>query len=291
MSDANIKLAFMTWVTPEWPVDEIIGAAHKYGYQGVEIRVESGQAHGIEKDTPEEALKAASLRFREAGIEICAVATSCSFAFKESSEREKQVADLLAYINMAHSIGCGRVRVFGGQIPDGVEPAGAVDWVADSLSDALEAAEEKRVHILLETHDSFSHTQYVREVMRQLYSDYAGVLWDFLHPLRHLEDVEESFDNIAPYVRHCHVHDMTYSDDRTEMVWAQPGTGVVPSADAVRLLARNGFNGYLSVEVIKGGDPDAILSSYANVFKGYIADAVAVKEDAGVDNAAPGDGA
>jgi sugar phosphate isomerase/epimerase len=273
MPEANIKLSFMTWVTPNWSVEDVIAAARKYGYNGVEIRVESNHAHGIEKTSTPESLKSTSLRFREAGVEVCAIATGCHFAIKEAAEREKQVNDLLAYIDLANVLGCSRVRVFGGEIPPGVEPAGAIDWVADAIASVLDVAEQKRVSVLLETHDSFSHTKYVREVMRQVYSNYAGVVWDPAHPCRHLETIEEAFENIAPHVKHCHVHDMVYNAERTATEFAKPGTGIVPHADVVRLLARNAYNGYLSVEVMKG-DPDEILASYAEVYRSYIKAAV-----------------
>jgi len=269
MSEANIKLSFMTWVTPTWNIDQIIAGARKYGYQGVEIRVESKQAHGIERTASADDVKNAGLRFREAGVEVCALATSCHFALREKAEREEQIGDLISYIDLANALGCSRIRVFGGEMPDGVEPAGVVDWVADALSEVLDVAEQKHTYILLETHDSFAHTQYIREVMRQVYSEYSGVVWDIMHPLRHLEDLEESFDNIAPYVRHCHVHDCAYDADRTVLDFVPPGEGFVPNGQAVKLLAKNGFNGYLSVEVMKG-DPDDVLASYAEVFKGYI---------------------
>ncbi|HHN46819.1 MAG TPA: sugar phosphate isomerase/epimerase [Planctomycetes bacterium] len=266
MPEANMKLSFMTWVTPKWGVDEIIGAARRHGYQGVEIRVESNHAHGIERTASPESAKTAGLRFREAGIELCCIATSCRFAIADPAERARQTEDLLAYIELAHIVGCSRLRVFGGNMPDGVEPAGAIDWVADAISEAMEAAEQKRVSILLETHDSFSRTHYVREVMRQLYSDYVGVVWDIIHPLRHLENVQETFDNIAPYIRHCHVHDMAYNEDRTKLNWAEPGAGIAPFSEAVQLLAAHGFSGYLSVEVMEG-DPDGVLAAYADFLR------------------------
>lgn len=259
---SEMKLAFMSWVCPGWDVGRIVDGAKRHGYQGVELRVGSGHAHGIDKETPQDEVRRAGLAFRESGIEVCAIATSCRFSMQDAKERAQNVDDLKAYIGLAQALGCGRVRVFGGKMPDGIEPAGVVDQVADAISDALDVAAQARVQILVETHDSFSHTPYVRELMSQLYSDFAGVVWDVAHPLRHFERIDDSFDDVADYIRHVHVHDITYNEDRTKIKVVGFGQGMVPFDRMVSLLSDDGYEGYLSVEVMEG-DPDEVLADYA----------------------------
>ena len=43
-----MKLSFMTWACPEWDLNEVITGAIRYGYDGVEPRVEVKQKHGID---------------------------------------------------------------------------------------------------------------------------------------------------------------------------------------------------------------------------------------------------
>lgn len=259
---SEMRLAFMTWVCPEWSVQQIIEGAHRHGYQGVELRVGSGHKHGVEKETSEEEARRVGLAFREQGLEVCAIAASCSFASADGDERGRQVQDLKAYIALAHALGCGRVRIFGGQFPPAIEPAAVIDYVADAISESLETAQEARVQVLVETHDSFSHTPYARELMSQLYSEYAGIVWDLAHPLRHFERVEDTYDNIAGFVKHAHVHDFMYSEDRSSIRIVPFGAGVVPHQRVLALLAGSGYNGYLSVEVMEG-DADQVLADYA----------------------------
>ncbi len=266
----SFKASYMTWVAPEWDVARLIDGARKYGYNGVEIRTEAGHAHGLELDAPPETLARVRSAFTQSGVEISCIATSLRFSMPEDSERAEAVEKLKSYISFAEMLGSPYVRVFAGQMPGGVEPAGVIDYVSDALAEAVEAAESTPVTILIETHDSLSHTTYVREILKQVYSEKLRVLWDVAHPVRHLESLEDSYDNIAPHVRHVHVHDLAYSEGRTKCETAPLGTGFVPHERAIQFLHHDEFQGHLSVELMKV-DPDEVLPQYSEKLREYIA--------------------
>ena len=66
--------------------------------------------------------------------------------------------------------------------------------VSDALSDVVSFAEQTSVSVLVETYGDFANTKFVREVVKQIYSEHFGVLWDVVHPFRVLETPEESYD-------------------------------------------------------------------------------------------------
>ena len=265
----NFKVSYMTWVAPEWDITKLIEGARKYGYNGVELRVEKGHAHGLELETPPEELARARSTFTQSGVEISCVATSLRFSMPEDSERAEAVEKLKSYISFARVLGCPYVRVFCGKMP-GVEPAGVIDYVSDALAEAVAEAEETPVTVLIETHDSLSHTAYVREILKQVYSEKLGVLWDVAHPVRHLESIEDAYDNVAPHVRHVHVHDLSYLEGRTKCEAVALGEGFVSYDKAISFLHHDGFQGHLSVELMDV-DPEEVLPQYAEKLREYVA--------------------
>ncbi len=274
----DFKISYMTWVAPEWDVEKLIEGARKYGYNGVELRVEAGHAHGLELDTSPDTLARVRSTFTQAGVEISCVATSLRFSMPEESERAEAVEKLKRYVSYAQMLGSPYLRVFAGQMPDGVEPAGVIDYISDALAEGVEAAEDKPVTILIETHDSLSHTAYVGEILKQVYSEKLGVLWDVAHPVRHLESLEGAYDNIATHVRHVHVHDLAYLEGRTKYEAVALGEGFVPYEKAIRFLHHDGFQGHLSVELMKV-DPDEVLPQYAEKLREYTAALQPQEED------------
>ena len=47
----SLKYAFMTFSTPDLTLDEVLAAARRFGYDGVELRISSNHRHGIELDS------------------------------------------------------------------------------------------------------------------------------------------------------------------------------------------------------------------------------------------------
>ncbi|HOQ28042.1 MAG TPA: sugar phosphate isomerase/epimerase, partial [Armatimonadota bacterium] len=109
-----MKISFMTFMTPEWTLDEVIAGARRHGYDGVEPRVTANHKHGIEPDMPAEARKEARERFADAGIEIACIATSCTFAATDPAKRQANIDNLKRHIELAADLGAPGIRVFGG---------------------------------------------------------------------------------------------------------------------------------------------------------------------------------
>lgn len=144
-----------------------------------------------------------------------------------------------------------------------------MDAVSDALSEAVSFAEQTNVSVLIETYGDFANTTFIREVVKQVYSRHFGVLWDVAHPFRALETPEETYDNISGQVKHVHIHDLTYVAGRLGLQAAMIGEGRVPFAQAIKFLAHDGFEGFLSVET-REGPPDNVLPAHAKVLQDMI---------------------
>jgi sugar phosphate isomerase/epimerase len=269
----NLKLSFTTWVCPEWTVAAIVDGMQTYGYDGVELRIGKGHLHGVELDSPPDYLATVRKQFDAANMAVSCIATSFNFSSPDATERAKTIKNVQTCLRLADAVGAPYIRIFGGDVPHGFEATGVIDYIAEALDECTEYAEKEKMRsmILLETHDTFSHSKYVSEVLSQVYSNKLGVLWDVLHPMRVLESVEDTYDAICDHVRHVHVHDCAFNDDRTKIVPCDPGEGFVPMNQVADLLKSGNFRGYLSLEVLQeNADPDETLPKYAKYLKGLI---------------------
>ena len=124
-----MKLSFMTWLCPDWDVKQILIAAEKYGYNGVEIRVESNQKHGIELHASKDRTIETRNAFTDAGIEISCLATSLQLATVDKRKRENNIDALKKYIDLCVDIGCPYIRVFGGSVS--VEIRGIISYIVE----------------------------------------------------------------------------------------------------------------------------------------------------------------
>jgi len=263
-----VKLSFMTWVCPEWTVDQIIAGAKKYDYDGVEIRVETEHAHKLELDSSPERRQEVRKAFEDGGIDISCIATSLTFSTPDEAERRESVEKLRRYIELAHDVGSPCIRVFGGMQGKG-QPLGVVMTVADALASVGEEAQKAGVYVCLETHDYFSHSKYVAAAVKMADSPNICALWDVLHPVRHLETVDMSYANLRGLIKHLHIHDYQYDETKLNGQLCPLGEGVVDYKRTIELLHADGFDGHAAVEVMKV-DPDEVLRQYSEKWHQYL---------------------
>lgn len=272
-SPDDFKLSFSSVVAPKLTIPQLAELAKSSGYAGLELVITgaagAAHAHGIELGATPAKLAGAKQALADNGIEVSCIATPLSFGIGAGA----QVDDLKRYITLAESLGCKTVRVFGNDLsPEKGEIAGLVDAMVDSLADAVAYAEQSSVSIALETCGDFSTTKYAREVVKQVYSERFGVLWDIGGTYRALETNEEAYDNLSGKVKHVHVGDFRFADGQLKTQPIALGDGEVPFASAIAFLAHDGFEGYLSVETTL--EPaDDVLPQHAQVLHGLIGEA------------------
>jgi sugar phosphate isomerase/epimerase len=244
-----------------------------YKYEGVEFRLGKKHLHGVELDSGADYLADVRKQLDDANAAVACLATSFAFSSTDIVDRRKNIENTKQALRVAEALGAPFVRVFGGEVPAGMEVAGIVDYVSDSLSELAEYCETNKVRstVVVETTGAFSHTKYMSEVMEQIVSPKIAVLWDVMHPLRVLEQADDTFDALGHHVRHVHVHDAEYNEDRTRIKACDPGEGFVPMSEIVDLLKAGLFRGYLSLEVInREVDPDTVLPQWADYLRATI---------------------
>lgn len=240
-----MKYSFMSFSTPKLSLARMLQAAERYGYDGIEPRLDAGHAHGIEVNaTPEQRATIRQL-FNDTEIRLACLATSLKYA--DPGLTQDVLRQTHERIDLAGDIGAPTLRVFGGKIPHGVSREQASDLLVESLSAVAEHAAERGVTLCLETHDDWCNPRHVAAVVEHVNHPAIAVNWDVMHPVRTKQaTINESFELLKPWIRHIHVHDGV-----GESVQLVPmGEGDYNHRRVIELLMTIDFEGYVSGEWI-----------------------------------------
>jgi sugar phosphate isomerase/epimerase len=264
-----MKLSFMTFATPDWDLNKILTAAIRYGYDGIEPRSEADHKHGVELDTTKKQRKEIKAMFEDTGVLNCCIATSRTYSMPELEKRVESVELTKKYIDLAHDTGAPCIRVFGGATPEGADFGEVKKYVAEAVRECAEYAKGSGVFVCFETHDGYINANDVTEVIRLADSPQAAINWDFMHPCTAGMTIQEAFDVLKPYIRHCHLHDGV----RTETGWGWDlvlmGEGQIDHKEAIRLLGTIAYDGALSGEWIAFKPAEELLPHEASVIREY----------------------
>jgi sugar phosphate isomerase/epimerase len=107
-----MKFAFSPSASPTWDFPTLVARAKEYGYDGIEIRASPILRRQSFLSDP-----ASSNPFRNAGIEICCLASSISMSQDKKKTRRRRMT--AAYIDTAQKLGCPIVKIFDTQVQPG----------------------------------------------------------------------------------------------------------------------------------------------------------------------------
>jgi sugar phosphate isomerase/epimerase len=241
-----MKYCYMSFSTPELNLPDMLDLAKRYGYDGIEPRMDAGHKHGVEIDASRAQRVTARQQAHEAGVGLACLATSLRYADPET--KDATVDATHARIDLAGDCGIPAMRVFGGKLADGLGRDEAIQLVADSLRLVADHAAERGVTLCLETHDDWCDPRHVAAVLGAVNHPNVGANWDIMHPVRTgLATMDEAFDALRPWIRHLHVHDGTGSGGELCPI----GEGIVDHRRAIELLKSVDFDGFISGEWIK----------------------------------------
>lgn len=267
-----MTISFMTFIAPDWTLEQHLTAAIRYGYDGIEPRAAANHQHGVELTATKAQRKDLRAQCADCGIALPCLATSLRYNLPEESQRAEMVEETKKYLQLAADVGAPNLRVFGGQPPDDAPREVCAARVAEALAQCVDTAASCGVNLCLETHDYFCRAEHAAQVVDAVNHPRLGFNWDFLHSARFGETPEESWAALRGRVYHCHVHDYTWNPEtREELQKAYMGEGMVPQAEDIRLLKAAGYQGALSGEWIGDYPPEEILPQAAGALRGWMA--------------------
>ncbi|WNM35255.1 sugar phosphate isomerase/epimerase family protein [Streptomyces sp. Li-HN-5-11] len=238
-----MKLAFSTLGVPGLPVPDVVRLAATHGYHGVELRAHPEEPVHPGLDAGQRADVAAE--FKAGGVEILGLAGYARVA--APGDDSAVLAEIDELLGLARDLGAPFVRVFPGGDPD--RPREEADAVAARrLAAAAEHAADAGVRILLETHDSHRTGADAIRVLGPVGHRRVGALWDVMHTWLGGEQPSDTYAALAPHLGYVQVKDIASADDTTPLPL---GSGVLPLAECVEVLSREGWDGWLCWEYEK----------------------------------------
>lgn len=244
-----MKYSFMTFSTPELTLDEVLAAAGRFGYDGIEWRIDAKHKHGVEVAANAAARAEAKRKAEHACVAMACVATSIQVANSETAD--DMVAQALERIDLAGDIGAHRMRVFGGGFPEGQDRETATGVAVESCKAIAGRAAERDVIVCFETHDSWCDPNHVAEVLRRVDHPNIACNWDIMHPIRAGgATMDSAFEALRPWIKHLHIHDGMKGEGGLRPI----GEGEIDHRRAMELLLEADYDGYWSGEWI-GWEP------------------------------------
>jgi len=262
-----VRYSFMSFSLPEADLTEFVGAAQRYGYDGVEPRVGGGHRHGIELDTSPAQRREIRSFAADHGVAVACVSAGCRFA--DPGPAAEQIPVARRVIELAADLDSHRVRVFGGQFPDDVSRETAHASIVGALRELAPFAADHGVTVVMETHDAWTVPAHVAAIMSEVDHPAIGVNWDVMHPPRTggCPTLQEAHTTLRPWIKHVHMHDAT---SRSDILDFKPmGEGEFDHRIVLSLLAADGYDGYLSGEWIDWEPGEIHLPREIAAIRGY----------------------
>jgi sugar phosphate isomerase/epimerase len=244
------RIAFSTLAFPDATLARALSLGRSWGYDGVELRLIDGEL--IDPAMSSAARTGVKQTADGAGLPIVAVDSSIRLT------GEDPAPELLRFLELASDWESPLVRVFGGPLA-AEDPARTAQLQAAArvLEAAVPVAERLGVAIGVETHDAFSASAVLADLLAMVGSGSVGAVWDSHHPHRMGERPADVMTRIGARTLLAQVKDARRApkrDDGWRLVLL--GEGEVPVREMLGLLTAGGYQGWVSVEWEKRWHPE-----------------------------------
>lgn len=270
---SQIPLAFSTLGCPAWEWKKILEFATQHGFAAIELRGIEGKL-----DLPAHPLFAADRieqtkkEIRASGLKIANLGSSAQMYIEDPAKREKELSDARRFIDLAATLEAPYVRVFGGKAESDKSPAPNDETktrVAAGLRELGKYAARRNVTVIIESHDHFTASATLKDVLHLADSEHVGLLWDAHHTFATSnEDPEYTVRQLGPWIRHTHLKDSIGTGEDRKYVLT--GRGNVPTQRQIEALRSIGYKGFYCFEWEKLWhpdieDPEIAIADYARV--------------------------
>lgn len=183
------------------------------------------------------------------GVEIYSISVRSDLCRPAAEARDKELAGLKKWVDVAAKLGAGHIRVFGGVVPKGESEDTAAGWVVDGLSRAAEYAGSHGVILGLENHGGITaKAARIVEIVKKVNSPWVGVNLDTGN---FDEDAYNQIGMILPYAVNVQF--------KTE-IRVEPRKNEPSDWDRLaKMLAAGGYRGYMALEYEAKEDPKSAM--------------------------------
>jgi len=180
------------------------------------------------------------------GLDVSGTAVGNRFTGPVGAEHDSQLGLVRTWIDHGEILGAPVIRVFAGNVPEGMAEDEAIELVAESCQACADYGSQHGVMVALENHGGVTATaDQVLRIVSMVKSDWFGVNLDTGN--FHTTDPYAEMAKVAPYTITTHV--------KTEVRPDGKGVEAVNYGRVVSILRDVGYRGYLSFEYEAAEDP------------------------------------
>lgn len=180
-----LKPAFSTVACPHWTLAQVAQHADEFGFEAVELRTFGDDSRRFACDPAMTSPEKTRRLFGERGVEVLCLATSLKFDDFIGPpvigpllwDQEKAVREARRAIDLAASLECPFVRVFGMQVPAFEKRSACVARIADRLRMVADHANKTGVRIVVENAGSFARAGELLEILRAVDHGLVGACY------------------------------------------------------------------------------------------------------------------
>ncbi len=269
----RLPIAFSTLGCPAWDLQKILNFAGEHGFAAIELRGLQGNL-----DLPShpafaaERIAQTKRDILSRSLRVACVSSSTSLHETDPEKRSKILADARRFIDLASSLDAPYVRVFGDS-PDSGHPVVPSDdlkaRVAAGLRELGDYAGPRKVTVIIESHDDFTASASLADVLHRADSKSVGLLWDAHHTFAASnEDPKFTVQQLGPWIRHTHLKDSVgKGGDRKYVLTGRGNVPIKKQIDALRSIDYQGFYCFEWEKVWHPDleDPEIAIADYAHV--------------------------
>jgi len=278
---SRLPIAFSTLGCPKWEWKKILDVAAQNGYSAIELRgllseMDLPKSPQFTGDKLNESLK----DLDALGLKISDLGASARLGEPDKVKRAAQLDEARRFIDLAHKLKSPYVRVFGGKLLKDQTMKDATELIIAGFRELHEHARGSGVVLLIESHDEFTNSAPLLQILKGANLSTAALLWDAHHTFAAGgEQPAETFKQLKSYIRHTHLKDsVTPRAGEDDRHYVLTGTGAIPVKETVKVLAAGGYRGYYCFEWEKRwhpeiDEPEIAFPQYAKVVSEYLAEA------------------
>jgi sugar phosphate isomerase/epimerase len=219
--------------------DDVVKSAVNNGVDGLDLTV-----YWFPNTSDSFLVPLRGLAYRN-GVEIYSISVRTNMCQPTKELRDKELADVRKWVDVAAKLGAGHIRVFGGTVPKGRTEDEAAEWVVDVLSRGAEYAGKSGVILGLENHGGITaKADRIVQIVKKVNSPWAAVNLDTGNFDR---DAYQQIAQILPYTANVQFKTEIRVEDgkRVESDWDR----------LTKMLATGGYRGYMALEYEAKEDP------------------------------------
>lgn len=187
------------------------------------------------------------------GISVSQLTCAPDFTNPDPAERERQLSEMKAKVEIAADLGAKAVRVTAGMVHEGLNVQDGIHYAVEGMTQLLEYSEPLGVKLCYENHykdrrwtqEDFSfRVEVFLQIFERIEPTAVMVNFDFANPLMTGADGVALLTRVAHKVFHVH------AGDRVPGVYQHCvlGTGGVDFDALLSILKQNEYAGYLTIE-------------------------------------------